>query len=146
LYGGAVPIYEYRCTSCGFQKEYLQKMTDPVMSVCPECKKQTFSKMLTAAGFHLKGSGWYATDFKSSGARPAAKADAKDTGKPDAKDTAKPDGKDTAKPDGKDAAKPDGKDTAKSDGKDTAKSDGKDTSGGKSESKSATPGASPASS
>jgi putative FmdB family regulatory protein len=130
LYGGAVPIYEYRCTSCGFQKEYLQKMTDPVMSVCPECKKQTFSKMLTAAGFHLKGSGWYATDFKSSGAKPAAKTDAKDTGKPDAEDT----------------AKPDGKDTAKSDGKDTAKSDGKDTSGGKSESKSATPGASPASS
>jgi putative FmdB family regulatory protein len=138
LYGGAVPIYEYRCTSCGFQKEYLQKMTDPVMSVCPECKKQTFSKMLTAAGFHLKGSGWYATDFKSSGAKPAAKTDAKDTGKPDAEDTAKPDGKDTAKSDGKD--------TAKSDGKDTAKSDGKDTSGGKSESKSATPGASPASS
>jgi putative FmdB family regulatory protein len=141
-----VPIYEYRCTSCGFQKEYLRKMTDPVMSVCPECKGRTFSKMLTAAGFHLKGSGWYATDFKSSGAKPAAKADAKDTGKSDGKDTAKPDGKDTAKPDGKDTAKPDGKDTVKSDGKNTAKSDGKDTSGGKSESKSATPGASPASS
>ena len=59
-----MPIYEYHCTSCGLRKEFLQKVTDPVMSVCPECKKQTFSKMLTAAGFHLKGSGWYETDFK----------------------------------------------------------------------------------
>ena len=61
-----MPIYEYRCSSCGFQKEYLQKVTDPVLSVCPECGKSTFSKMLSAAGFQLKGSGWYATDFKNS--------------------------------------------------------------------------------
>ncbi|MBI3375520.1 MAG: zinc ribbon domain-containing protein [Betaproteobacteria bacterium] len=59
-----MPIYEYRCTGCGFQKEYLQKVSDPPMSVCPSCSKATFAKMLTAAGFHLKGSGWYATDFK----------------------------------------------------------------------------------
>ena len=70
-----MPIYEYRCSSCGFQKEYLQKVTAPLMTVCPECDKQTFSKMLTAAGFQLKGSGWYATDFKNSGAKPAAKQD-----------------------------------------------------------------------
>jgi putative FmdB family regulatory protein len=69
---GIVPIYEYRCSSCGFQKEYLQKVSDPLLSVCPECNKQTFSKMLTAAGFQLKGGGWYATDFKNSGAKPAA--------------------------------------------------------------------------
>jgi putative FmdB family regulatory protein len=70
---GIVPIYEYRCASCGFQKEYLQKVSDPLLSICPECSKDTFGKMLTAAGFHLKGGGWYATDFKNSGARPAAK-------------------------------------------------------------------------
>ena len=69
-----VPIYEYRCSSCGFQKEYLQKVSDPLLSVCPECKQQTFSKMLTAAGFQLKGGGWYATDFKHSGSKPAAKS------------------------------------------------------------------------
>jgi putative FmdB family regulatory protein len=68
-----MPIYEYRCSSCGFQKEYLQKINDPVLSVCPECNKSTFSKMLSAAGFQLKGSGWYATDFKNSGSKPAAK-------------------------------------------------------------------------
>jgi len=68
-----VPIYEYRCSSCGFQKEYLQKVSDPLLSVCPECSKATFGKMLTAAGFQLKGGGWYATDFKNSGAAPASK-------------------------------------------------------------------------
>jgi len=68
-----VPIYEYRCSSCEFQKEYLQKVSDPLLSVCPECSKATFGKMLTAAGFQLKGGGWYATDFKNSGAAPASK-------------------------------------------------------------------------
>ena len=62
-----MPIYEYRCSSCGFQKEYLHKVSDPVLSICPECGKETFNKMLTAAGFQLKGGGWYATDFKNSG-------------------------------------------------------------------------------
>jgi len=76
-----MPIYEYRCSSCGFQKEYLQKIADPVLTVCPECRRGTFSKMLTAAGFQLKGSGWYATDFKNSG----SKADAKSGDKADAK-------------------------------------------------------------
>jgi putative FmdB family regulatory protein len=115
-----MPIYEYRCSSCGFQKEYLRKLNDPVLTVCPECSKQTFSKMLTAAGFQLKGSGWYATDFRNSGAKPAAKSDAKDAG--DAKSDAKPD------------AKPDTKSDTKSDPKPDAKSD--KPSGGKSESKS----------
>jgi len=68
-----VPIYEYRCSSCGFQKEYLQRVSDPLLNVCPECSKETFGKMLTAAGFQLKGGGWYATDFKHSGAGPASK-------------------------------------------------------------------------
>ena len=59
-----MPIYEYRCSACGFQKEYLRKVSDPLFSVCPECSQETFGKMLTAAGFQLKGGGWYATDFK----------------------------------------------------------------------------------
>lgn len=66
-----MPIYEYRCAACGFQSEYLRKVTDPSLAVCPECGKDTFKKLLTAAGFQLKGSGWYATDFKHSGAKPA---------------------------------------------------------------------------
>jgi len=67
-----MPIYEYRCSSCGFQKEHLRKLTDPILTVCPECGKASYRKMLTAAGFQLKGSGWYATDFKGSGAKPAS--------------------------------------------------------------------------
>ena len=62
-----MPIYEYRCDSCGFQKEYLQRMSDALLTDCPECKQATFSKMVTAAGFQLKGGGWYVTDFKSGG-------------------------------------------------------------------------------
>ena len=70
-----MPIYEYRCGSCGFQKEFLQKLSDPVLTTCPECNKESFSKMLTAAGFQLKGSGWYATDFKNgSSSKPATKS------------------------------------------------------------------------
>ncbi|MGH8727771.1 MAG: FmdB family zinc ribbon protein [Burkholderiales bacterium] len=59
-----MPIYEYRCQSCGFQKEYLQKIGDASIASCPECGSASFNKMLSAAGFQLKGSGWYATDFK----------------------------------------------------------------------------------
>ena len=68
-----MPIYEYRCGSCGHQEEFLQKVSDPPLTDCTECGKPTFSKMLTAAGFHLKGSGWYATDFKGKGGAPAKK-------------------------------------------------------------------------
>ena len=63
-----MPIYEYRCDSCGFQKEHLQKMSDPQLTTCPACGKESYSKLLSAAGFQLKGSGWYATDFKNTGA------------------------------------------------------------------------------
>jgi len=69
-----MPIYEYRCSSCGHQQEYLQKLSDPPKTHCPKCDKDTLGKMLTAAGFQLKGSGWYATDFKG-GAKPAAKTE-----------------------------------------------------------------------
>ena len=59
-----MPIYAYKCTDCGFAKDVLQKMSDPVLTECPTCGKTSFVKQLTAAGFQLKGSGWYATDFK----------------------------------------------------------------------------------
>jgi len=68
-----MPIYEYRCTACGHQQEFLQKVSDAPLTVCTQCGKPSFSKMVTAAGFQLKGSGWYATDFKNSGSKPAAK-------------------------------------------------------------------------
>ncbi len=69
-----MPIYEYRCDSCGFQKDHLQKLSDPQLTVCPECGKESYAKQISAAGFQLKGSGWYATDFKG-GAKPAAKSE-----------------------------------------------------------------------
>ncbi|MFT5534252.1 MAG: putative FmdB family regulatory protein [Burkholderiaceae bacterium] len=59
-----MPIYAYRCEACGFAKDVLQKMSDPKLTDCPECGKDTFRKQLTAAGFQLKGTGWYATDFR----------------------------------------------------------------------------------
>ncbi|HSH08271.1 MAG TPA: zinc ribbon domain-containing protein [Burkholderiales bacterium] len=62
-----MPIYEYRCADCGFQDEYLQKVSEPPMTVCPSCGREAFRKLLTAAGFQLKGSGWYVTDFRNSG-------------------------------------------------------------------------------
>lgn len=70
-----MPIYEYRCDSCGFQKEFIQKMSDVPLTTCPECGKASFSKLLSAAGFQLKGSGWYQTDFKGgSSAKPKEEA------------------------------------------------------------------------
>jgi putative FmdB family regulatory protein len=68
-----MPIYEYRCAKCGFQKEYLQRLSDAPLTKCPECGKKTFNKMVTAAGFQLKGTGWYATDFKNSGGKAKTK-------------------------------------------------------------------------
>ncbi len=59
-----MPIYAYKCGSCGHAKDVLQKISDTPLVDCPACGKSTFSKQLTAAGFQLKGSGWYATDFK----------------------------------------------------------------------------------
>lgn len=66
-----MPIYAYKCESCGFVKDVLQKMSDAPLEVCPSCAQPSFKKQLTAAGFQLKGSGWYATDFKGSGSAPA---------------------------------------------------------------------------
>jgi putative FmdB family regulatory protein len=68
-----MPIYAYKCESCGAAKDVLQKISDPTLSDCPACGQPTFRKQVTAAGFQLKGSGWYATDFRG-GTAPAAAA------------------------------------------------------------------------
>ena len=59
-----MPIYAYRCEACGFAKDVLQKMSDEPLTVCPSCSKAAFKKQVTAAGFQLKGTGWYVTDFR----------------------------------------------------------------------------------
>ncbi|MBA4142814.1 MAG: zinc ribbon domain-containing protein [Nitrosospira sp.] len=70
-----MPIYEYRCGSCNFEKEYLQKVSDAPIAVCPACGSDAYAKLISAAGFQLKGSGWYATDFKTN-TQPKSKPDA----------------------------------------------------------------------
>lgn len=75
-----MPIYAYRCTACGHAKDVLQKMSDPLLSTCPACGAEAFTKQVTAAGFQLKGSGWYVTDFKGGGAAAAATATGPKTG------------------------------------------------------------------
>ncbi|WP_454692347.1 FmdB family zinc ribbon protein [Achromobacter aloeverae] len=78
-----MPIYAYKCGACGYAKDVLQKISDAPLTVCPECGASAFSKQVTAAGFQLKGSGWYVTDFRNNGsgnaaggaAAPAAKKD-----------------------------------------------------------------------
>ncbi|MEJ2394766.1 MAG: zinc ribbon domain-containing protein [Candidatus Thiodiazotropha sp.] len=60
-----MPIYEYRCEACGHELEALQKINDPLLIECPECKQEALKKVLSAAAFRLKGGGWYETDFKS---------------------------------------------------------------------------------
>ena len=62
-----MPIYAYRCGACGHSRDVLQKLSDPVLTTCPACGAESFSKQVTAAGFQLKGSGWYVTDFRDNG-------------------------------------------------------------------------------
>ena len=85
-----MPIYAYRCTTCGHAKDVLQKMSDPVLTVCPDCGASTFAKQLTAAGFQLKGSGWYVTDFRGGNTPPPKVAEGTEAAAPGA-DKAVPD-------------------------------------------------------
>ena len=62
-----MPIYAYRCDTCGFRKDVLQKMSDPVLTTCPACSAESFAKQLSAPAFQLKGTGWYVTDFRDKG-------------------------------------------------------------------------------
>jgi putative FmdB family regulatory protein len=95
-----MPIYAYRCAACGHAKDVLQKLSDATLTTCPACGAERFEKQVTAAGFQLKGSGWYVTDFRDSAKKPADKAAAPVGDKPvegaagdkaaQAKDGAKP--------------------------------------------------------
>jgi putative FmdB family regulatory protein len=87
-----MPIYAYRCAACGFAKDALQKMSDAPLTVCPSCDKPEFKKQVTAAGFQLKGSGWYVTDFKggSGGTTAPAVAAGEGGGKSESKSDAAP--------------------------------------------------------
>ena len=83
-----MPIYAYRCSECGHELDVLQKISEAPLTDCPACHRPTLTKKLTAAGFQLKGSGWYVTDFRDKASKKDAKADA--TGSSDAKADAKP--------------------------------------------------------
>ncbi len=102
-----MPIYSYRCETCGFQQDVLRKMSDPLLVTCPSCGAATFQKQVTAAGFQLKGSGWYVTDFRNPAGKEASKA-----GKPDGdaagptKSDADPGSATPAAPDAASPAKP----------------------------------------
>lgn len=87
-----MPIYEYQCTSCHHTFDVIQKMSDEPASVCPECSKPTAIKLVSAAGFQLKGTGWYETDFKNKG-QPEKSANKKTTSVTTKVDTSKPDKK-----------------------------------------------------
>ncbi|HWA36376.1 MAG TPA: zinc ribbon domain-containing protein [Burkholderiales bacterium] len=98
-----MPIYEYRCEACGHQEEHLQKVSEAPLAVCPSCNKPAYRKQLSAAGFQLKGSGWYATDFK-----PGAKksADTKTESKGDSATESKTESKTETKTEPKAEPKP----------------------------------------
>ena len=117
-----MPFYEYRCDDCGHQMEAMQKMSDAPLTDCPACGKPALVKLISAAGFQLKGSGWYATDFKGGGKKPAAKdgGGAKTESKADAKSDAKAETKSETKPDTKSDTKSESKPAAKA----TASADG----------------------
>jgi putative FmdB family regulatory protein len=90
-----MPIYAYKCSSCGHADDVIQKMSAAPLTDCPACGKSTYSKQVTAAGFQLKGGGWYVTDFRSGNNAPTAKADGAAEGE---KTEAKTDAKADAKP------------------------------------------------
>jgi len=89
-----MPIYEYRCESCSHELEVIQKFSDPALTECPSCRSDSLKKLISAAGFQLKGTGWYATDFKTTGKKPAEKkADASKESKTESKPETKTDNK-----------------------------------------------------
>jgi putative FmdB family regulatory protein len=101
-----MPIYEYRCNVCGHQEEHLQKVSEAPLTICPACGKPEYRKQLSAAGFQLKGTGWYATDFKG-GSKKAAdkKSDTKTEAKPESKTESKPESKPDTKSESKSESK-----------------------------------------
>jgi len=98
-----MPIYGYRCAECGEEHEALQKVSEPPLTICPACGKPALQKQLSAAGFQLKGSGWYATDFKAPAKKPAEKKTEK-TEKTESKTDTKTETKSDTKTDTKPAS------------------------------------------
>lgn len=94
-----MPIYEYQCSACGHHLEAFQKISDTPLTDCPKCHKSTLNKLISAAGFQLKGTGWYATDYSRKGktkeAEAGGKADSGSDGKTDSKSDSKTDSKAT---------------------------------------------------
>jgi putative FmdB family regulatory protein len=84
-----MPIYEYRCDACGHELEAIQKFSDAVLKECPACNQPALKKLMSSAGFQLKGSGWYATDFKKTGGKEKTKEEAKDKPKEESKEKTK---------------------------------------------------------
>lgn len=82
-----MPIYEYQCGACGHRLEAFQKMTEEPLTACPNCHQATLQKLVSAAGFQLKGTGWYATDFKNKGKKPETKQEESSGGSQDKKDS-----------------------------------------------------------
>lgn len=115
-----MPIYEYKCTSCGHKKEVLQKLSDAPLTECPTCGKAALSKLISAAGFQLKGSGWYATDFKG-GSKSGKPAD--DDGGSKAESKSENEGKASDKAVGDSKVKSDDKPKQDNKAKEEAKSD-----------------------
>ncbi len=119
-----MPIYEYRCSSCGHELEALQKLADAPLLACPSCRADALVKLVSASAFQLKGSGWYATDFKG-GSKPAA-AKSGDSPTPTGETTSE------AKPEAKAESASEVKSEAKSETKSTpaTPSTGTSTTGG----------------
>ena len=117
-----MPIYAYKCAECSHQLDVIRKVSDPPLIDCPNCGKPALVKQITAAGFQLKGAGWYVTDFRDAGS-----GKKKDAGKPDeqAKADQASDSGTEAKADAKADAKSDGKTTGAADSKGAAKTDAK---------------------
>jgi len=97
-----MPIYAYKCSSCGHAEDVLRKVSDAPLTSCPQCGAEAYAKQLTAAGFQLRGSGWYATDFKN-----GSKPDKAGPTKPDQAGPTKPDKAGSTKPDQTGSTKPD---------------------------------------
>ena len=101
-----MPIYEYRCAACGHQDDHLQKVSEAPLTKCPACGKKKYQKQLTAAGFQLKGSGWYASDFKGGKKETEAKPEAKSETKTETASETKTESKTESKTETKTEAKP----------------------------------------
>ena len=110
-----MPIYAYRCASCGHEKDVLQKLSDAPLTQCPACGKDAFSKQVTAAGFHLKGSGWYVTDYaKSNGSSKSEGGSDAKGGSDDKKSGDKKSGSESSSSESKPAASSDSKTSSSS--------------------------------